>query len=52
MVSKLLHMMDIKWPKPSRNTAMLKFGVILKKLYHRYENVISIPYTLWLHYFD
>ena len=52
MVSKVLHMIDIKWPKPSRNIAMIKFGVILKILYHRYENAISIPHTLKLHYFD
>ena len=52
MVSKVWHMMDIKWPKPSRNIAMIKFGVILKILYHCYENAISIPYTIKLHYFD
>ena len=52
MVSKVLHMMDIKWPKPLRNIAMIKFDVILKILYHRYENAISIPHTLRLHYFD
>ena len=52
MVSKVLPMMDIKWPKPSRNIAMIKFGVILKILYHPYENAISIPYTLQIHYFD
>ena len=52
MVSKVWHMMDIKWPKLSRNIAMIKFGVILETLYHRYENAISIPYTLKLHYFD
>ena len=28
------------------NVAMIKFGVILKILYHRYENAISIPNTL------
>ena len=52
MVSKVLHMMHIKWPKTSRNLAMLKFRVILKILYHRYENAISIPLTLKVHYFD
>ena len=52
MVSKVLHMMYIKWPKPSRNIAMIKFGVHLKILHHRYEKAISIPYTLKLHYFD
>ena len=52
MVSKGLHMMYIKWPKPSRNIAMIKFGVILKILYHRYENSIFIPYTPKLHYFN
>ena len=52
MVSKVLHMMHIKWPKTSRNIAMIKFGVILKILYHCYENAISIPHTLKLHYFD
>ena len=52
MVSKVLHMMDIKWPKPSRNIAMIKFGVILKILHHRYENAISTPHTLKQHYFD
>ena len=31
---------------------MIKFGAILKILYHRYENAISIPHTLKLHYFD
>ena len=25
---------------------MIKFGVILKILYHRYENAISIAFTL------
>ena len=52
MVSKVLHMMYIKWQKTSRNIAMTKFDVILKILYHRYENVISITHTLKLHYFD
>ena len=52
MFSKVLHMMHIKWPKTSRNIAMIKFGVILKILYHRYENAFSIPHTLKLHYFD
>ena len=52
MVSKVLHMMDIKRSKTSRNIAMIKFGVILKILYRRYENVIFIPPTLKLHYFD
>ena len=51
MVSKVLHMMYIKWQKTSRNIAMTKFDV-LKILYHRYENVISITHTLKLHYFD
>ena len=46
MVSKVLHRMHIKWPKTSRNIAMIKFGVILKILYHRYENAISIPIHL------
>ena len=52
MFSKVLHMMPIQWPKTSRNIAMIKFGVILKILYHRYENAISIPLSLNLHYFD
>ena len=52
MVSKVLHMMDTKWSKTSRNIAMIKFGVILKIIYRRYENVIFIPPTLKLHYFD
>ena len=30
MASKVLHMMHIKWPKTSRNIAMIKFGVVLK----------------------
>ena len=52
MFSKVLHMMLIKWPKTSRNIAKIEFGIILKILYHRYENAISIPNTLKLHYFD
>ena len=52
MIDKVLHMLHIKLPKASRNIAMKKFGVILKILYHRYENAISIPHTLKLHYFD
>ena len=52
MVSKVLHMMHIKWPKTSRNIATIKFGVILEILYHRYENDISIPHILKLHFFD
>ena len=52
MVSKVLHLMHIKWPKTSQKIAMIKFGVILKILYHCYENAISIPHTLKLHYFD
>ena len=45
MVSKILHMVDIKWPKPSRNIAMIKFGVIFKIPYHRYE----IPFLYPIH---
>ena len=52
MVSKVLHMMDTKWSKTSGNIAMVKFGVILKILYPRYEIVIFIPPTLKLQYFD
>ena len=52
MFSKVLHMMHNKWQKTSQNTAMIKFGVILKILYHRYENAFSIPHSLKLHYFD
>ena len=52
MVSKVLHMIDTKWSKTSRNVAMIKFGVILKIIYRRYENVIFILTTLKLHYFD
>ena len=52
MVSKVIHMMDIKWSKLSRNIAMIKFGVILKILYRHYETVNSIPLTLKRHYFD
>ena len=48
MVSKVLHMMYIKWSKTSRNIAMVKFGVILKILYCRYE--IVILYHLHLSY--
>ena len=51
MVSKVLHMMDTKWSKTSRNIAMIKFGVILKILYRRFENVVFIPPTLKQHYF-
>ena len=51
MLSKVLHMMDTKRSKTSRNIATIKFGVILKILYHRYENVIFIPPTLKQHYF-
>ena len=47
MFSKVMHMMHT-----SRNIAMIKFGVILKILYRRYENAFSIPHTLKLHYFD
>ena len=52
MVSKVLHMMHIKWPKTSRNIAMIKFGVIWKIQYHRYENANFIPHTFKLHYLD
>ena len=52
MFSKVLYMMHIKWPKISRNIGMIKFDVILKILYHRYENAFSIPHRLKLHYFD
>ena len=52
MFSNILHMMHNKWPNTSRNIAMKKFGVILKILYHRYENAFSIPHSLKLHYFD
>ena len=52
MISKVLHMVHIKWPQTSQNIAMIKFGVILKILYHRYENSISIPHTPKLHHFD
>ena len=44
-------MLHIKLSKTSGNIAMIKFGVTLKILYHRYENAISIPHTLKLHYF-
>ena len=52
MVSKVLNIMETKRSKTSRNIAMIKFGVILKNIYHRYENVIFIPPTFKLHYFD
>ena len=52
MFSKVLHMMHSKWQKTSQNTAMIKFGVILKILYHCYEIAFSIPHALKQHYFD
>ena len=52
MVNKVLHMMNINRPKSSQNIAIIKFGVILKILFNRYENAISIPHTHKLHYFD